>query len=481
MASAQPGVHALKLQPPSVSSTLRNGSNFIKWDEDLSTVNPVTLHVDPHGFYLYWTDQNKEAKLRELLDIGNLVGRLENRMVTVVTASDLVWCEELFSLSSNLLSHNLNRDHSLLKAFVRLTLQPNAEGRIPVKNIVRLFSSDRKRVENSLENCKLPYGRGDSIKLEDFTPEIYRSFLESLCPRPELSSIFKLQGWGDRTLTLDQMTDFINNKQRDPRLNEILYPPLRPAQTHSVMERHQQDQDQLKKGTHTIIFRYQDIDENGIIPPEKLDQSEDMSFPLSHYIINSSHNTYLTAGQLAGSSSVEMYRQVLLAGCRCVELDVWKGRTAEEEPVITHGFTMTSEIPFKEVLEAIAECAFKTSPFPVILSFENHVDSSKQQAKMAEYCQSIFGDALLIDPLDKYPELMGKILVKNKKSHKPSANTDTKRLTDLAANLSHESASPSNNTGAEREAVATEEMSTLVNYVQPTKFNSFEASKSEKS
>lgn len=56
---------------------------------------------------------------------------------------------------------------------------------------------------------------------------------------------------------------------------------------------------------------------------------------------------YFSAGQLAGSSSVEMYRQVLLAGCRCVELDVWKGRTAEEEPVITHGFTMTSEIPFK--------------------------------------------------------------------------------------------------------------------------------------
>ncbi len=29
--------------------------------------------------------------------------------------------------------------------------------------------------------------------------------------------------------------------------------------------------------------------------------------------------------------------------------------------------------------------------------------SLKQQAKMAEYCQSIFGEALLIDPLDKYP------------------------------------------------------------------------------
>lgn len=30
---------------------------------------------------------------------------------------------------------------------------------------------------------------------------------------------------------------------------------------------------------------------------------------------------------------------------------------------------------FQEVIEAIAECAFKTSPFPIILSFENHVDS----------------------------------------------------------------------------------------------------------
>ncbi|XP_077350862.1 1-phosphatidylinositol 4,5-bisphosphate phosphodiesterase beta-1-like [Festucalex cinctus] len=551
MASAQPGVHALKLQPPAVSPTLRNGSNFIKWDEDLSTVTPVTLFVDSHGLYLYWTDQNKEtelldlthvkdvrtgrstktakeAKLRELLDVGNLVGRLENRMVTVVTASDIVnvnqiifiasqedeakvWCEELFCLSSNLLSHNLNRDHSLLKAYVKLTLQPNAEGRIPVKNIVRLFSSDRKRVENALENCRLPYGRGDAIKLEDFTPEVYKSFLEHLCPRPELANIFKLQGGDDGTMSVDQMTDFINNKQRDPRLNEILYPPLRPAQTQTLLERHQSDKMLLQQRliSSQAFCGYLSSDENGVIPPDKLDQSEDMSFPLSHYFVNSSHNTYLTAGQLAGSSSVEMYRQVLLAGCRCVELDVWKGRTADEEPVITHGFTMTSEISFKEVIEAIAECAFKTSPFPVILSFENHVDSLKQQAKMAEYCRSIFGEALLIDPLDKYPlesgvplpspqELMGKILIKNKKSHK-AVSGDVKRLTEQPANQDPEPVSPSNNTtaemeaeseeddddddddgkkgSAEREAVATEEMSTLVNYVQPTKFNSFEASK----
>lgn len=40
--------------------------------------------------------------------------------------------------------------------------------------------------------------------------------------------------------------------------------------------------------------RYLNGEENSIIPPEKLDQSEDMTYPLSHYFINSSHNTYLT-------------------------------------------------------------------------------------------------------------------------------------------------------------------------------------------
>lgn len=54
-----------------------------------------------------------------------------------------------------------------------------------------------------------------------------------------------------------------------------------------------------------------------------------------------------TAGQLTGASSVEMYRQVLLSGCRCIELDCWKGRPPDEEPFITHGFTMTTEVSFK--------------------------------------------------------------------------------------------------------------------------------------
>ncbi|XP_035764578.1 1-phosphatidylinositol 4,5-bisphosphate phosphodiesterase beta-1 [Neolamprologus brichardi] len=533
MAGAQPGVHALQLKPVSVPESLRKGNKFMKWDDDSTTVTPVTLTVDPKGYFLYWTDQSKdtdlldiayikdarngkcaktpkEAKLRELLDNSTLSGKLESRMLTVVSGTDMVnitylnfmafqeeiaqeWAEELFNLASNLLVQNMSREACLEKAYTRLKLQLNPEGRIPVKNIFRMFSADRKRVETALESCNLPSGRNDSIPQEDFTPDVYSMFLSNICPRPELDHIFSEVGAKSRPyLTVEQMTEFINSKQRDPRLNEILYPPLKPEQVQLLVDKYEPNALLAQKGQISAegFTRYLNAEENSIIPPEKLDQSEDMTFPLSHYFINSSHNTYLTAGQLAGNSSVEMYKQVLLSGCRCIELDCWKGRTTEEEPVITHGFTMTTEISFKEVIEAIAECAFKTSPFPVILSFENHVDSPKQQAKMAEYCRSIFGDALLTEPLEKYL-IAGSTKEEVADSTQPSDGTELtlrpqgrKSIGEVEAESEDEDdddddckkGSMDEGT-AGSEAFATEEMSNLVIYIQPVKFNSFEASK----
>uniref|UniRef100_A0A8B9IY25 1-phosphatidylinositol 4,5-bisphosphate phosphodiesterase n=1 Tax=Amazona collaria TaxID=241587 RepID=A0A8B9IY25_9PSIT len=430
-------------------------------------------HEDERGGHRQNSIIHFDPKLRELLDAGNAGSRLENRMITVVYGPDLVnisylnlvafqediakeWSDEVFSLATNLLAQNMSRDAFLEKAYTKLKLQVTPEGRIPLKNIYRLFSADRKRVETALEACNLPSSRNDSIPQDDFTPDVYRVFLNNLCPRPEIDHIFSEFGAKSKPyLTVDQMMEFINLKQRDPRLNEILYPPLKQEQVQQLIEKYEPNSNLAKKGQISVdgFMRYLSGEENGVVPPEKLDLNEDMSQPLSHYFINSSHNTYLTAGQLAGNSSVEMYRQVLLSGCRCVELDCWKGRTAEEEPVITHGFTMTTEISFKEVIEAIAECAFKTSPFPILLSFENHVDSPKQQAKMAEYCRLIFGDALLMDPLEKYPlesgvplpspmDLMYKILVKNKKkSHKSADGSAKKKLSEQASNTCSDTSS----------------------------------------
>ena len=121
-----------------------------------------------------------------------------------------------------------------------------------------------------------------------------------------------------------------------------------------------------------------------------------------------------------GESSVNRYISDLCRGCRCVELDLWDG--ADGEPEIYHGHTLTSRILARDVLDAIATWAFKASPFPLILSLENHL-SAAQQCVMATLLRECLGDALLEQAplgdggaharaLPSPHELRGKIIVK---------------------------------------------------------------------
>ncbi|XP_031975817.1 1-phosphatidylinositol 4,5-bisphosphate phosphodiesterase eta-1 isoform X5 [Corvus moneduloides] len=147
---------------------------------------------------------------------------------------------------------------------------------------------------------------------------------------------------------------------------------------------------------------------------------QDMEQPLCHYFIASSHNTYLSGDQLLSQSRAEMYARVLQAGCRCVEVDCWDG--PDGEPVVHHGYTLTSKILFRDVAETINKYAFIKNEFPVILSIENHC-SIQQQKKIAQYLKEIFGDKLDLSSvstgdrrqLPSPQDLKGKILVKGKK------------------------------------------------------------------
>ncbi|MED6272875.1 1-phosphatidylinositol 4,5-bisphosphate phosphodiesterase eta-2, partial [Characodon lateralis] len=157
-----------------------------------------------------------------------------------------------------------------------------------------------------------------------------------------------------------------------------------------------------------------------IFNPEHNQVNQDMTQPLTNYFIATSHNTYLTGDQLLSQSRVEMYAYVLQAGCRCVEVDCWDG--PDGEPIIHHGYTLTSKILFKDVVETINKYAFTKSPYPVILSIENHC-TVPQQKKMAEYLKEVLQDKLDLTNVSGHeckklpsPEILkGKILVKGKK------------------------------------------------------------------
>ncbi|XP_068436391.1 1-phosphatidylinositol 4,5-bisphosphate phosphodiesterase beta-2 [Clinocottus analis] len=561
------------LDPPVVKDYLVKGERFTKWSEDSTKTAPVTMKMDPKGFYIYWINQSKETtfldvatvrdtrtgkyaklpkhtKVRNVFNMDFPDSNHLAKTLTFVSGPDTVnltyhnffaskekvtqnWANDILAIAYNAARNNACRHVFLEKMFARISLHTNKDGKILVKNIYKMFPADKKRVESALAAAQLPKGKHDTIKPDVFTESTFKVFLANLCPRPEIYEIFTSYS-NKPTMTKENFTKFLNEKQRDSRLNEELFPRLRQDQIKALIDKYESGSSNSNRSLISpegLLF-YLMGPETSVVMQDTLAMCQDMTQPIPHYFIKSSHNTYLTAGQFSGVSSPEMYRQCLLSGCRCLELDCWKGKPPEEEPIITHGFTMTTEILFKDVIEAIAESAFKTSQYPVILSFENHVDSVKQQEKMANYCKTIFGDALLTDPLDKYPlkpgqqipspsELMGKILIKNKKgSHeKPNQTkktsaaatdqtTTTPPPTQDPNSTSQDAANPTpcstqeNQEGdaavedaeeqeeaeeqdeekmktsdegtAGQEVTAYEAMSSLVNYIQPNKFVSFD-------
>ncbi|XP_028050806.1 1-phosphatidylinositol 4,5-bisphosphate phosphodiesterase isoform X4 [Monomorium pharaonis] len=453
-----------------VPEALRTGCVFDRWTEEKDNTEielNCMFKVDEYGFFIYWQSEGKDGDVIELCQVSDIRAggvpkdpklfdkllskhgeQLDEKSLTICSGVDYtninyqhvvcpdpatakVWLDGVRSITHNVKANNVCPLTCLKKHWMRLRMLVDPIGKVPVKVVARTFASGKteKLVYQCLSELGLPSGKNDVIEPDDFTFDAFYALYHKICPRNDIEELFQsiTQGKAD-TINLEQLITFLNEKQRDPTLNEILYPFYDEKRTMEIINDYEQNEVARNEKTMTKdgFIRYLMSDENAPVFLDRLDVYMDMDQPLAHYYINSSHNTYLSGRQIGGKSSVEMYRQVLLAGCRCVELDCWDGKGEDEgEPIITHGKAMCTDILFKDVIYAIRDTAFVTSEYPVILSFENHC-SIKQQYKMAKYCDEILGDLLLKEPLKDYPlepgvllpspnALKRKILIKNKR------------------------------------------------------------------
>ncbi|XP_048342737.1 1-phosphatidylinositol 4,5-bisphosphate phosphodiesterase delta-4 isoform X2 [Sphaerodactylus townsendi] len=278
-----------------------------------------------------------------------------------------------------------------------------------VQHLLRLMNVDMNE-----DHAFRLFQMADKSETGTLEGEEFVLFYKALTQRDEVLKIFQNYSKDGKKLTLLEFVDFLKQEQMESigvmgLAMELIdrYEPSETAKTRHAL-------------TIDGFLMYLCSPDGSIFNPEHRKVFQDMSQSLCHYFISSSHNTYLMEDQLRGQSSIEGYIRALKRGCRCLEVDCWDGPNGE--PIVYHGHTFTSKIPFREVVSTVEKYAFQVSDYPIILSIENHC-SIEQQDVIAQQLKSILGEQLLITTIDgRIPvqlpspeELRGKIILKGKK------------------------------------------------------------------
>ncbi|KAF4450834.1 hypothetical protein F53441_6105 [Fusarium austroafricanum] len=116
----------------------------------------------------------------------------------------------------------------------------------------------------------------------------------------------------------------------------------------------------------------------------------------------------------------------------------------KDEPIVTHGWTLTAPCGFREVCKAVGESAFVDNDLPIIVSLEVHADEDQQEV-MVKIMKEEWGEMLVDKPFDdtgprlqlpKLGELRRRILVKVKRA--PAKIVVPPSTMDLPAIYAHD-------------------------------------------
>ncbi|XP_074358465.1 phosphoinositide phospholipase C 4-like [Apium graveolens] len=175
-------------------------------------------------------------------------------------------------------------------------------------------------------------------------------------------------------------------------------------------------------------------------PPMLFKVDQDMTAPLSHYFIYTGHNSYLTGNQISSDCSNVPIIEALKRGVRVIELDLWPDSNSRKGAIhVKHGGTLTPPVDLLKCLRSIKEHAFATSPYPVVITLEDHL-TSDLQAKVAQMLTETFGEVLYCPEEDSIKELpspeklMKRVIISTKP---PKEYLEDKCAEDSKNNLSN--------------------------------------------
>uniref|UniRef100_A0A8C9YZR6 Phosphoinositide phospholipase C n=1 Tax=Sander lucioperca TaxID=283035 RepID=A0A8C9YZR6_SANLU len=391
------------------------------------------------------------------------------------------WTNSLQKMISNLSNLNSQQktEHWILSCLNKA--DKNRDDKLNIselKNFLHLIN-----IEMDDDYTEMLFKKCDTSKSGYLAGEEIEHFYDLLTHREEIDVIYGEYAKTTGFMSPQNLVDFLIKEQREKATL---------ADAHNIIQKNEPDENAKEKKllSKDGFLMYMHHPDALVLNPDHREVYQDMSQPLNHYFISSSHNTYLMEDQLRGPSSTEAYVKALLKGCRCVELDCWDG--SDDEPEIYHGYTLTSKILFKDVIKAIKEYAFKVSDYPVILSLENNC-SVKQQEVMAQHMSSILGSALITSPLgDGMPinfpspeELKGKFLIKGKRLNKleasfaPEGEEDDD--TDMTEEEDDEDEHEEEQRKKKKKLKLAKELSDMVVYCRSVPFHSFEDARENQS
>ncbi|KAK3645633.1 hypothetical protein LTR56_009073 [Elasticomyces elasticus] len=318
--------------------------------------------------------------------------------------------------SMKALSLSAEKSEKAMKLLWKQAMQTKSEG------AEELFTmEDAKRFCRKLQiNCNTlsiesHFRKADTERKGVLSYLDYRRFVESFKERKDIAYIHSNIKHGlDSDLELSEFLDFLRNTQcinvdKDLARWETVFDkyarssPTRPGEKSLSVQ-----------GLQNFLSSFHNLP----LAPSNSDVTLDR--PLNEYFISSSHNTYLLGAQVHGTSSIEGYIDALIRGCRCVEIDCWDGEN--NRPMVTHGRTMTTKVPFEDCVSVIARHAFHNTHYPLIISLEVHC-SPEQQSIMVDLMVKYFDGMMVTEPilpnvncLPSPEELKDRILIKVKAS-----------------------------------------------------------------